>query len=246
MSAPTGFEAKPTVVLVHGAFAESASWNGVIAPLTAAGHRVIAAANPLRSVTTDAASVASVIDGVGGAVLLAGHSYGGIVISAAAAGKDNVVGLVYVAAFAPAIGESSGELSAKYPGSTLGATLQPFPLASGGVDLYIQQDKYHQQFCHDLPADVAALMAVTQRPVTDTALGEASPAAAWTDVPSWFVIPTGDKSIPPDAQRFMAKRAGSRNNVEVDGASHAVGTSQPQLVADLILEAAEALRPAAG
>ena len=236
--------AKPTIVLVHGAFAESASWNGVIPPLAAAGYRVIAAANPLRSVSTDAASVASVMDSISGPVVLVAHSYGGTVISVAAAGRDQVVGLVYVAGFAPAVGESTAELTRRYPGSTLADTVVQVPLPGGAVDLSIERDKFHEQFCQDLPADVAALMAATQRPLTHAALTERATAAAWTDIPSSFVIPTADRSIPPDAQRFMAERAGSRRTVEVQDASHAVAESQPAVVADVVLDAAKA--PAVG
>ena len=243
MTAAGPGSAKLTVVLVHGAFAESASWNGVIPPLAAAGYRVIAAGNPLRSVSTDAASVASVIDSIRGPVLLVAHSYGGTVISVAAAGKDKVIGLVYVAAFAAAVGESTAELTGRYPGSTLAETVVQVPLPGGGVDLSIEQDKFHEQFCQDVPADVAALMAATQRPLTHAALTERATAAAWTDVPSFFVIPTADRSIPPDAQRFMAERAGSRRTVEVQDASHAVAESQPPVVADVVLDAAEALAP---
>jgi pimeloyl-ACP methyl ester carboxylesterase len=243
MTAAREGSAKPTVVLVHGAFAESASWNGVIPPLAAAGYRVIAASNPLRSVSTDAASVASVIDSIGGPVLLVAHSYGGTVISVAAAGRAQVIGLVYVAAFAAAVGESTADLTGRYPGSTLAETVVQVPLPDGGVDLSIERDAFREQFCHDLPADVAALMAATQRPLTHAALTEPATAAAWTDVPSSFVIPTGDRSVPPDAQRFMAERAGSRRTVEVQDASHAVAESQPAVVAAVVLDAAEALAP---
>jgi pimeloyl-ACP methyl ester carboxylesterase len=243
MTAAGAGSAKPTIVLVHGAFAESASWNGVIPPLAAAGYRVIAAANPLRSVSTDAASVASVIDSIGGPVLLVAHSYGGTVISVAAAGRDEVIGLVYVAGFAPAIGESTADLTGRYPGSTLAETVVRVPLPGGGVDVFIDRDAFHEQFCQDVPADVAALMAATQRPMTQAALSDRATAAAWTDVPSFFVIPTADRSIPPDAQRFMAERAGSRRTVEVQDASHAVAESQPAVVADVVLDAANALAP---
>jgi pimeloyl-ACP methyl ester carboxylesterase len=235
---------KPTIVLVHGAFAESASWNGAIVPLTAAGHRVIAAANHLRSVATDAASVASVIDGVDGPVILVGHSYGGAVISTAAAGKENVAGLVFIAGFAPDVGESAATLSGKFPGSSLGETLQPFPLAGGGVDLYIQPERFHAQFCADVDDETAAQMAATQRPITEAALNEASTVAAWKDTPSWFLIPELDRNIPAAVHRFMAERAGSRRTVEIAGGSHSVGVAQPSLVVDLVLEAAAALAPA--
>jgi pimeloyl-ACP methyl ester carboxylesterase len=164
-------------------------------------------------------------------------------MSAAAAGKEKVIGLVYVAGFAPAVGESTAELTGRYPGSTLAETLVRTSLPGGGVDLYIEQNAFTEQFCHDVPADVAALMAATQRPMTEAALTDRVATAAWMDVPSYFVIPTADRSIPADAQRFMAERAGSRKTIEIEDASHAVGDSQPDVVAQLILEAAEALTP---
>ncbi|OMQ13985.1 alpha/beta hydrolase, partial [Modestobacter sp. VKM Ac-2676] len=159
--------AQSTIVLVHGAFAESASWQGVITRLQAAGHPTIAAGNPLRSLAGDAASVRSVLASVEGPVVLVGHSYGGAVASGAVQGNPAVRALVFVAAFAPAEGESIAELSGRYPGSTLGETIQPVPLADGSTDLYIRQDLFHQQFAADLPAEQAAVAAVTQRPLRD-------------------------------------------------------------------------------
>lgn len=232
---------KPTVVLVHGAFAESASWNGVVAKLKADGYPVIAAANPLRSVKSDAASVAGVVASVKGPVVLVGHSYGGAVITDAASHAANVKALVYVAAFAPDVGESSLGLTGKFPGSSLPPTLAPpVPLADGGVDLYIQQDKFHAQFAADVPAADAALMAATQRPVTQGALAEATVDPAWKTLPSWFIYGSRDLNIPPAALAFMAKRANARKVVVVEGASHVVMTSQPKAVAALIEEAAQA------
>ncbi|WP_323170768.1 alpha/beta hydrolase, partial [Pseudomonas atacamensis] len=177
---------KPTVVLVHGAFADSSSWNGVVKILEKDGYPVIAAANPLRSVKGDAQSVADVLASVKTPVVLVGHSYGGPVISEAAYGNANVKALVYVAAFAPEKGETAAELSGRFPGSTLGPTLSaPVELADGGKDLYIQQDKFHDQFAADVsPAD-AKLMAATQRPVTVAALNEAATEPAWKTVPSY-------------------------------------------------------------
>lgn len=225
-----------TVVLVHGAFADSSSWNGTIERLHAAGHRVIAAANPLRGVAEDAASVRSLLDTVEGPIVLVGHSYGGSVISAAAARHPGVRALVYIAGFLPDEGESAGELAAKFPGSTLGETLEQVTLANG-VDLYVQQDLFHQQFAADVPAEQARLMATGQRPVAAIALDEASPAPAWKGLPVYSLIPTADKNIPPAAQRFMAERA-EAEAVEVEDASHAVLVSQPEAVAELILRAA--------
>ncbi|MBH3445050.1 MULTISPECIES: alpha/beta hydrolase [Pseudomonas] len=232
---------KPTVVLVHGAFADSSSWNGVVKILEKDGYPVIAAANPLRSVKGDAQSVADVLASVKTPVVLVGHSYGGPVISEAAYGNANVKALVYVAAFAPEKGETAAELSGRFPGSTLGPTLSaPVELADGGKDLYIQQDKFHEQFAADVsPAD-AKLMAATQRPVTVAALNEAATEPAWKTVPSYFVYGDQDKNIPAQALAFMAERAHSKQTVVVKGASHVVMVSNPKAVASLIETAAAA------
>jgi len=230
---------KPTIVLVHGAFAESSSWDGVITRLQARNYKVIAAANPLRGVKSDATAVASVVDSVKGPVVLVGHSYGGSVISNAATGKANVKALVYVAAFAPEAGETAIGLSGKFPGSTLGPTLAPpVTLPNGGKDLYIQQDKFHAQFAADVSASAARLMAATQRPIAEAALGEPAEAPAWKSVPSWFIYGDRDKNIPAAALDFMAQRANAVKTVVVKGASHVVMTSRPDAVARLIVEAA--------
>jgi pimeloyl-ACP methyl ester carboxylesterase len=199
---------QPTIVLVHGAFAESASWNDLIRRLQDQGYTAIAAANPLRSVAGDAESVASIFEAVEGPIVLVGHSYGGSVISSAARDNQDVKALVYVAGFAPEEGENALELSGRFPGSTLGEALWPVPLSDGSTDLYIRQEEYHQQFAHDVPAEQTALMAATQRPVRDVALNEASGPPAWKSIPSWFVFGELDKNIPVAAHRFMAERAG--------------------------------------
>src|SRR5918997_1231573 len=210
--------AKQTIVLVHGAYAESSSWNSVIRPLAAEGHRVIAWANPLRGVAGDAAALSDLVRSIEGPVLLVGHSYGGSVMTNVAADAGDVVGLVFVAGFALEPGESSADASALVPGSTLGETLVRVPLADGGTDTYIAQDKYHQQFCADLPAEQAALMAVGQRPVTEGALFEPlGGEALWRSVPSWFVFGDLDRNIPVGAHRIMAERARSRRTVEIPG-----------------------------
>lgn len=232
---------KPTVVLVHGAFAESSSWNGVVSRLLAKGYDVVAVANPLRGVQSDARYVAAVVDSIPGRVVLVGHSYGGAVITNVNAAKGNVKALVYVGGFAPQAGESADTLAGKFPGSTLGPTLAPpVPLPDGGKDLYIDQAKFHAQFAADVPRAQAELMAVTQRPVTDAALKEASGAPAWKNIPSWFIYGGKDKNIPPVLQPFMAKRAGAKKAIGVPGASHVVMTSHPAVVAKMIEEAAEA------
>jgi pimeloyl-ACP methyl ester carboxylesterase len=229
---------QPTIVLVHGAFAESSSWNGVIRRLRDQGYFVMAAPNPVRGVSADAEFVSSILASIQGPVVLAAHSYGGAVITNAARDNANVEALVFIAGFAPDKGESIGELSARYPGSTLGETLMTVTLPDGSKDLYIRQDRFHAQFCADVPAERAALMAVTQRPLRDVALNEGSGPPAWKSIPSWFLIPELDKNIPAEAHRFMARRAQAREVVEIPGASHAVGVSHPDEVAGMILRAA--------
>lgn len=229
-----------TIVLVHGAFAESASWNGVVERLQAAGHRAVAAANPLRGVADDAAAVTDLVRTIDGPVVLVGHSYGGAVITNVARDAGDIVGLVYVCAFAPEAGESAIELSQRFPGSTLADALQPIPRHDGSVDLAIASDKFHAQFCADVPEREAALMAATQRPVAQAALEEQSgPHPLWRSVPSCFFIGTEDRNIPAALQRSLAERARSRRTVEVEGGSHAVAVAQPEAVAQLILEAAQ-------
>ena len=233
--------AKPTVVLVHGAFADSSSWNGVIAILERDGYTVVAAPNPLRGVRADADVVGDLVKSIEGPVVLVGHSYGGSVISEAAEGAPNVKALVYVAAFAPDAGETALGLTGKFPGSTLAPALAaPVKLTSGGNDLYILQARFHDQFAADVPAAEARLMAAGQRPVAEAALGEASTAPAWKHLPSWFVYGDKDRNIPPAALAFMADRAKSRGTVVVKGASHVVMVSNAPAVAGLIEKAATA------
>lgn len=230
---------RPTIVLVHGAFAGSSSWNSVAARLIADGYPVVAVANPLRGVKADALYVNNLLASISGPVILVGHSYGGSVISNAVGGRSNVKGLVYVSAFAPEKGESAATLAARFPGSTLGPALAPpVSLADGSEDLYIDQDKFHAQFAADLPSGEAALMAATQRPVTGGALNEAAAAPAWKTIPSWFFYGTLDRNIPVAVHRFMAQRARARMTVEIDGGSHVVLLSHPGQLAKLIEEAA--------
>ncbi|CAN7623250.1 alpha/beta hydrolase [Phyllobacterium sp. LjRoot231] len=232
-------DSKPTVVLVHGAFADASSWNGVIGRLERDGYPVVAVANPLRSVKSDADYVKRIVTGLKTPVVLVGHSYGGSVISEAAASATNVRSLVYVAAFAPEIGETAVSLSGKFPGSTLAPTLAaPVELENGTKDLYIQQDKFHDQFAADVSESDSKLMAATQRPVTEAALTEAATAAAWKDLPAWFVYGDADKNIPPEALGWMAERAHSKGTVVVKGASHVVMVSHSDTVAKVIEEAA--------
>jgi pimeloyl-ACP methyl ester carboxylesterase len=237
---------KPTVVLVHGAFAESASWNPVIETLLEESCDVVAVANPLRSVDGDASYVRDVIARIGTPVVLVGHSYGGIVITEAAAGNEAVVALVYVAAFAPDHGESALDLSARFPGSTLGDALTAYPVASG-TEFVIRSDAFHHQFAADVPAARAALMSATQRPATEAALSQGLPSddPAWKNLPSWFVFGDQDLNIPVALHRFVAERAGAKVVREVAGASHALSVSTPDVVAATILDAVTATTPAA-
>ncbi|HYP46088.1 MAG TPA: alpha/beta hydrolase, partial [Propionibacteriaceae bacterium] len=219
MTAPSS-TGRPTVVLVHGAFAESASWSGVISGLLSRGHPVVAVANPLRGVRTDAAYLSGVLDGLDGDVVLVAHSYGGMVASNTS--SERVRALVFVGAFAPDVGDSAATLSARFEGSTLAETLQAVPLPDGDTDLYIRQDRYLAQFAADSSAADAAVMAATQRPITQSALEEPSAGAAWRTVPSWFLFGAEDRNIPAAVHRFMAERAGSRRTVELAGGSHTV------------------------
>lgn len=234
---PTG---TPTVVLVHGAFADSSSWNGVVERLTTAGHPVIAAANPLRGLRADAAYLRSLLDSVAGPIVLAGHSYGGSVMGEAADGHPNVKALVYIASFLLDEGESTAQLAARFPGAELGPALDPVPIrlpdGSTGEDLYIRQAEFHRVFAADVSEELADLMAVTQRPITAGALEEPATRAAWKAIPSWNLVTTQDLAIPAESMRFMGHRAQS-HTVEV-AASHAVTVSRPDVVADLICTAA--------
>lgn len=232
---------KPTIVLVHGAFADASSWGGVIKLLRHDGYHVIAAANPLRGVKSDGAYISSLLDSIKSPVVLVGHSYGGSVLTEAANGHRNVKALVYVSAFAPDTGESAADLTNKFPGSTLAQALAPpVPLPDGGKDLYIVQGKFHAQFAADVPAAKAALMAATQRPLTEAAIKEKSGEAAWKTIPSWHIYGSADKNIPPAAMAFMAKRAHARDVKVIKGASHVVMVSHPDAVAKMIEEAATA------
>ncbi|MFC9495014.1 alpha/beta fold hydrolase [Streptomyces sp. NPDC056982] len=231
---------KPTIVLVHGAFADASSWNGVVERLEHRGYTVIAPANPLRGLYSDSAYIASVLDSIKGPIVLVGHSYGGALISTAAADNPQVKSLVYVSALMPDVGETGMTLSAKFP-SELGTATKSVPYRAGGVsgtDLYLKPDKLHQVFAADLPESTTRVMAVTQRPAATTAFSEKAKVAAWKHIPSWFLVAKQDKTINPDQERFEAKRAGS-HMVEIDS-SHVAMISHPDAVTDLVLQAATA------
>jgi pimeloyl-ACP methyl ester carboxylesterase len=233
----------PTVVLVHGAFADASGWNDVVERLQAEGLRVTAPANPLRGVSIDSAYIASLLEQTPGPVVAVGHSYGGAVITNAAADADNVVGLVYVAAFAPDEGETLGGIEQDSKDSVLNTALVPlqYPTGQGSetaVEFAIDPAQFHDAFAADLPAGQTAVMAATQRPVAELAFSTPSGAPAWKNLPSWAVVPTGDKAAGSDVLRSMAERAGAEIT-EVDG-SHVIMMSQPQVVADAILSAVAA------
>ncbi|MBO9556018.1 alpha/beta hydrolase [Cellulomonas sp.] len=233
---------KPTIVLVHGAFADASGWGGVITRLQAQGFPVYAPANPLRGIATDAAYVRSFLSTIEGPVVLVGHSYGGAVITNAAVGADNVRALVYVAAFALAEGESVADaLALGGDPVDLGPVfvVRPFPGAGeGNADGYINPAVFSQAFCQDLPEDVAAVMAASQRPAALAGLSEPSGTPAWKTVPSWYLVGVQDHLIPAAAARAMAARAGA-TTVEVDS-SHVAMISHPDETTALILAAVDA------
>jgi len=232
--------AKPTILLVHGAFADASSWNGVISILKKDGYDVVAVANPLRGVKNDARYVDDIATGIKQPVVLVGNSYGGSVITEAANGNPNIKALVYVAGFAPETGESSFSLSGKFPGSTLGDALTAVPLPDGGQDLYIQAARFHAQFAADVPVGQAAVMAATQRPITMKALQEPSGVAAWKTLPNYMIYGSADRNIPAAVMKFMAERAHARKTVEIPGGSHALMVSHPAEVTAMIEAAATA------
>jgi len=238
---------KPTIVLVHGAWDNSSGWNGVIERLQAQGYQVIALPNPLRGLASDSAYIASTLAGIPGPIVLVGHSYGGAVITNAAAGNPNVKALVYVAAFAPDVGENLLTLIGQFPGSQINPETSfdvreyPLPDGSMGHDAYIKPELFQQIFAADLPAATTALMAATQRPAEVAALFASSAAAAWKTIPAYCLVATGDNTIGTANVRFMAERACSGSNIVEVNASHVVMISQPDAVADLILTAAAAV-----
>ncbi|MEV7364220.1 alpha/beta fold hydrolase [Streptomyces sp. NPDC003631] len=234
----------PTVVLVHGAFADASSFSRVIPELLADGLKVVAPAVPNRSLIGDAAYVASVVRQIPGPVVLVGHSYGGAVITVAGA-EENVAALVYLAGYALEEGESLGELQGGFPDSDLAAALvyTPFPIegaAEPGTDVSVDVEKFPAIFAADVDKDVAAVLAVSQRPLAAQAFAEAAPAAAWKTKPSWGLVSSSDRTINPDVERFGYRRA-EMTTVEVDS-SHLVMLAHPERVADLIREAVQAVR----
>jgi pimeloyl-ACP methyl ester carboxylesterase len=227
----------PTIVLVHGAFADASSFRALHDELVGEGVTMIAPPNPLRGMTGgDGEYLKGVIDEIDGPVLLVGHSYGGAVITAAGT-ADNVVGLVYISGFAPDKGENLADLQSKFPAPKIAAYIVQHKLPEGGNELTLALDGFHESFCADLPADDAAFFAISQRPVAGVALTEAAPTPAWRSRPVWAVLPTADGAIDPGVHRFSYERMGAQIT-EVEGASHVVMISHPKEVAEVVMTAA--------
>jgi pimeloyl-ACP methyl ester carboxylesterase len=231
---------KPTIVLVHGAFADASGWDGVIERLQNRGYSVMAPANPLRGLPSDSAYIGSVLDTIPGPIVLVAHSYGGAVITNAATGRPNVLALVYIAAFAPDEGDSVGGLLALNPGTHIDpATTLIFRPHPGGVDGYVNPANFRDIFAADLSADTAAVMAAGQRPGDISTLSDPSGPPAWKSIPSWYMVASNDHLIPAATQRFMAQRAGA-TTVEVRS-SHVAMISHPREATNLIIQAANAV-----
>ena len=235
---------KPTIVLVHGGWDNSSGWNDVVTKLQKRGYPVLAPANPLRDLSSDAAYVSSVLDTIAGPIVLVGHSYGGAVITNAAVGHDNVEALVYIAGFAPDTGESLLQLVTMNPGSEIGPNTlitRPYPLPDGtqGTDLYLTREGLGTAFAADVPRKTQDQMFATQRPFSQEAFGSPSGEPAWKTIPSWYLVASNDRAIPPATQRFMAQRAGA-NTSEVRS-SHVPQISHPAETVDVILQAADSV-----
>jgi pimeloyl-ACP methyl ester carboxylesterase len=235
----------PTVVLVHGAFADASGFAGVIEALRAEGVEVRAPGNPLRGLSSDADAIARFTTLIEGPIVLVGHSYGGAVITQAAPAVTDVRALVYLSAFALDEGESCASVTAPFPPPLLASTNAPTPYdapgAAGGPDLFINVGDFHKTFCADLPDEVAAPMAVSQRPLSVAALTEEASAVGWKNLPCWFMVSEEDNAIPPEAQHFMAERMGAVTE-SVAGGSHAVFIARPDIAAGLIMKAIEAVK----
>ena len=229
----------PTIVLIHGAFADASTWRRVYAHLASDGHTVLAPPNPLRGLQHDVSYTESLIDQLDGPAVLVGHSYGGAVITVAGS-SDKVAGLVYVAGVVPDEGESVNDLQGRFPSLAMGPLVRPAELSDGSVEISIDPARFPDVFGADLPADDAAFRAISQRPVAATAFDDPATAAAWREKPSWAVFGTGDRPVAPELQRFSYNRAGSKVT-EVDGASHLLMLSQPETVAGVIRDAVTAL-----
>ncbi|SEL28203.1 alpha/beta hydrolase [Streptacidiphilus jiangxiensis] len=237
-------QVKPTIVLVHGGYADSSCWNATIRELQREGYSTVCASNPLRGIPTDAPYIASLLDSIGGPVVLVAHSMGGTVITNAAAGKDNVKALVYIAAFVPDVGETQGDLIGKFPGSEVLPVSVPVPYTKAdgttGTDLYLSKDG-QAAFAADLSVTEFQVLQATQRPFDAASFTYPTTAAAWRTIPSWGLVAGSDKAIPPACERWMYTRANARKIVEAPNSSHVAMLSHPRVVADLIMDAAEAV-----
>jgi pimeloyl-ACP methyl ester carboxylesterase len=233
---------KPTIVLEHGAWADTSSWNGVIARLQADGYTVYAPPNPLQGLTYDSAFLADFLRSISGPIVLVGHSYGGAVITNAATGDSQVKALVYVDAFAPAQGQTLAQLLASVPGScAVPANLNvvPFPGAPAGVgDAYITQSAFPSCMADGLPAKEAHVLGVTQLPIATSALADPSGVPAWATIRSWAVVGTADHAIPPALQLAMAENAHAQ--ITEVKAPHLSMISDPGVVTSVILQAVHA------
>lgn len=240
--APASAATKPTIVFVHGAFADSSGWSAETEALSRRGYRTIAFSNPLRGLSADAAGLRLFLSTIRGPIVLVGHSYGGAVITNAATGNSNVKALVYIAAFAPDAGETLEDLQQKVPGGMVApATLdvRPYLLPDGkttALEGSIKPSAFRRIFAADLPRDKAAALAATQRPVALSVLGEPSGEPAWKTIPSWYLVGGKDLAIGTNLENFMAKRMRAKTTV-AKGASHAVLVSQPRRVTKLVLKA---------
>jgi pimeloyl-ACP methyl ester carboxylesterase len=239
----SGSKVKPTIVLVHGGYADSSCWNGTLQYLQDDGYTTICGSNPLRGIPIDAPYIGSLLDSISGPVVLVAHSMGGTVITNAAAGKSNVKALVYIAAFVPDVGETQGDLINKFPGSEVLPVSVPVPYTkpdgTTGTDLYLSPDG-QAAFAADISKDAFRLLQATQRPFDADSFIYPTTAAAWRTIPSWGLVAGRDKAIPPAAERWMYSRANFRKVVEVPTSSHVAMISHPQIVANLIEDAAKA------
>lgn len=230
---------RTTIVLVHGAFSDASGFGGVIRELERDGQTVVALPTPLRGLASDAESIATRVKSIDGPVVLVGHSYAGAPMGQAAAQLDNVSALVYLAAISLDEGESVASVQEPFPPplvvSTSYLTDYDAPGAVGGPELYIEKDKFRETFCADAPADVADVMAVTQRPVAGAALQEQATAAGWKTIPSWYLISEQDNGVSPETQKFMADRM--KATTETIKGSHAAFIAQPRKVAQFIQKA---------
>ncbi|MCI3276950.1 alpha/beta hydrolase [Streptomyces cylindrosporus] len=236
-------KAKPTIVLVHGGYADSSCWNATIRKLQAKGYTTVCGSNPLRGIPTDAPYIASLLDSISGPVVLVAHSMGGTVITNAADGKANVTALVYIAAFVPDVGETQGDLIGKFPGSEVLPVSVPVPYTKAdgttGTDLYLSKDG-QAAFAADISAADFRVLQATQRPFDADSFTYPTTAAAWKTIPAWGLVAGQDKAIPPACERWMYSRANARKVVEVPSSSHVVMLSHPRIVADLIEDAVQA------